>query len=134
ISGVMNFGMFVELPNTIEGLVHVNNLTDDFYNFNERMMAMLGESTGKVFRIGDTVEIEVKDVNLDERLIDFKVVGMPESKRDEQQRNKKPVNIKAKTRSRSHRDKVNESRGKKPKSKKPFYKAAPKGKGKKKRK
>lgn len=134
ISGVMNFGMFVELPNTIEGLVHVNNLTDDFYNFNERMMAMLGEHTGKVFRIGDIVEIEVKDVNLDERLIDFKIVGMPESKRDEQRRKRKPVNIKAKTRSRSHRDKVNESRGKKPKSKKPFYKSAPKGKGKKKRK
>lgn len=131
ISGVMNFGMFVELPNTIEGLVHVNNLTDDFYNFNERNMAMMGERTGKVFRIGDTVEIEVKDVNLDERLIDFKVVGMPESKREK--RDRKPINIKAKTRSRKHRDEVNESRRKEPKAKKPFYKSAPKN-GKKKRK
>src|SRR5699024_9678704 len=41
ISGVMNFGMFVELPNTVEGLVHMNNLGDDYYNFNERMMALI---------------------------------------------------------------------------------------------
>ena len=129
VSGVMNFGMFVELPNTIEGLIHVSHMTDDHYNFNERAMAMIGERTGTMFRIGDKVEIEVLGVNLDERLIDFKVVGMPERKR--QERRKAPVEItgnkKEKTRSREKKGSFNKGGGKKP-----FYKSvAKKGKGKK---
>lgn len=129
VSGVMNFGMFVELPNTIEGLIHVSHMTDDHYNFNERAMAMIGERTGTMFRIGDKVEIEVLGVNLDERLIDFKVVGMPERKR--QERRKAPVEIKGnkkeKTRSREKKGSFNKGGGKKP-----FYKSvAKKGKGKK---
>ena len=47
ISSVTNFGMFVELPNTIEGLVHVSNMTDDYYRFDDRQMMMIGERTGK---------------------------------------------------------------------------------------
>ncbi|CPR04268.1 3'-to-5' exoribonuclease RNase R [Staphylococcus aureus] len=43
ISSVANFGMFVELENTIEGMVHISNLTDDYYNFDERNMAIIGE-------------------------------------------------------------------------------------------
>ena len=129
VSGVMNFGMFVELPNTIEGLIHVSHMTDDHYNFNERAMAMIGERTGTMFRIGDKVEIEVLGVNLDERLIDFKVVGMPERKR--QERRKATVEIKGnkkeKTRSREKKGSFNKGGGKKP-----FYKSvAKKGKGKK---
>ena len=129
VSGVMNFGMFVELPNTIEGLIHVSHMTDDHYNFNERAMAMIGERTGTMFRIGDKVEIEVLGVNLDERLIDFKVVGMPERKR--QERRKAAVEIKGnkkeKTRSREKKGSFNKGGGKKP-----FYKSvAKKGKGKK---
>lgn len=128
VSGVMNFGMFVELPNTIEGLVHVSNMTDDHYNFNERAMAMLGERTGTMFRIGDKVEIEVIGVNLEERLIDFKVVGMPDKKRPE--RRKASVEIKGqKEKTRSREKKGSFSKGGK---KKPFYKSvAKKGKGKK---
>ncbi len=55
ISSVANFGMFVELENTIEGMVHISNLTDDYYNFDERNMAIIGERQAKVFRIGDKV-------------------------------------------------------------------------------
>ena len=80
------------LPEIIEGLVHVSHMTDDHYNFNERAMAMIGERTGTMYRIGDKVEIEVVGVNLDERLIDFKVVGMPERKPRERRRG--PVEIK----------------------------------------
>ena len=43
ISSVANFGMFIELPNTIEGMVHVSEMTDDYYHFDERQMAMIGE-------------------------------------------------------------------------------------------
>ena len=135
IAGVMNFGMFVELPNTIEGLVHVSHMTDDHYNFNERAMAMIGERTGTMFRIGDKVEIEVLGVNLDERLIDFKVVGMPDRKPREKR--SRPVEIKGnkkeKSRSREKKGTFKKGGGKRNASgKKPFYKGAPKkGKGKK---
>ncbi|MGE5701293.1 MAG: ribonuclease R [Clostridia bacterium] len=76
ISGVTSFGLFVELPNTIEGLVHVSFLTDDYYHYHERAYAMIGERTGKQYRIGDVVAVRVAAVNVDERTIDFEIVGM----------------------------------------------------------
>ncbi|MDX8344311.1 ribonuclease R [Rossellomorea sp. YZS02] len=76
ISSVTNFGMFVELPNTIEGLVHVSYMTDDYYRFDERHLAMIGERTANVFRIGDEITVRVVSVNKDERAIDFEIVGM----------------------------------------------------------
>ncbi|MEC1436580.1 ribonuclease R [Bacillus spizizenii] len=81
ISSVTNFGMFVELPNTIEGLVHVSFMTDDYYRFDEQHFAMIGERTGNVFRIGDEITVKVVDVNKDERNIDFEIVGMKGSPR-----------------------------------------------------
>ncbi|WP_019121154.1 ribonuclease R [Brevibacillus massiliensis] len=79
ISGVTSFGIFVELPNTIEGLVHVSYLTDDYYHYHEKMYALIGERTGKQYRIGDEVKVRVSHVNLDERAIDFEIVGMKKS-------------------------------------------------------
>ncbi|QTN01544.1 ribonuclease R [Sediminibacillus dalangtanensis] len=76
ISSVTGFGLFVELPNTIEGLVHVSYLTDDYYHFDEKHYAMIGERTGNIFRIGDEITIRVVNVNLDERVVDFEIVGM----------------------------------------------------------
>ncbi|CAH0344768.1 ribonuclease R [Bacillus sp. CECT 9360] len=76
ISSVTNFGMFVELPNTIEGLVHVSAMSDDYYRFDERQLAMIGERTAKVFRIGDEISIRVSNVNKDERAVDFEIIGM----------------------------------------------------------
>ncbi|WP_078543979.1 ribonuclease R [Litchfieldia alkalitelluris] len=81
ISSVTNFGMFVELPNTIEGLVHVSYLTDDYYRYDEKHYAMIGERTGNVFRIGDEITVRVVKVNKEERSIDFEVVGMKGSRR-----------------------------------------------------
>lgn len=82
ISSVTNFGMFVELPNTIEGLVHVSYLTDDYYRYDERHYAMIGERTGNVFRIGDEITVRVVKVNKDERSIDFEIVGMKGTRRE----------------------------------------------------
>ncbi|MCL6570247.1 MAG: RNB domain-containing ribonuclease, partial [Bacillus sp. (in: Bacteria)] len=82
ISSVTNFGMFVELPNTIEGLVHVSYMTDDYYRYDERSIAMIGERTGNVFRIGDEITIRVVKVNKDERSIDFEIVGMKGTRRE----------------------------------------------------
>lgn len=83
ISSVTNFGMFVELPNTIEGLVHVSYMTDDYYHYDERHYAMIGERTGNVYRIGDEITVRVIAVNLDEYSIDFEIVGMKGRRRRE---------------------------------------------------
>ena len=97
ISSVANFGMFVELENTIEGMVHISNLTDDYYNFDERNMAIIGERQAKVFRIGDKVEVKVINVNVDERMIDFQIVGMPIAEKN-RERLAREKTIKAKKR------------------------------------
>jgi ribonuclease R len=93
ISSVTNFGLFVELPNTIEGLVHVSYMTDDYYRFDERHYAMIGERTGNVYRIGDEITIRVVKVNKDERVIDFEIVGMKGTRRPD--RNETPRVFKA---------------------------------------
>ncbi|PSL32978.1 RNAse R [Planomicrobium soli] len=81
ISSVTNFGLFIELPNTIEGLVHVSNMTDDFYRFDDRSMMMIGERTNKQFRIGDEIKIKVIGVKPEESSIDFEISGMIQSPR-----------------------------------------------------
>lgn len=76
VSSVTNFGLFVELENTIEGLVHVSYMTDDYYRFDDRQMIMIGEHTGKQFRLGDEVTVRVAAVKPEESAIDFELVGM----------------------------------------------------------
>ena len=79
VSSVTNFGLFVELENTIEGLVHVSYMTDDYYRFDDRQMIMIGEHTGKQFRLGDEVTVKVAAVKPEESAIDFELVGMKKS-------------------------------------------------------
>ncbi len=88
ISGVTSFGFFVELPNTVEGLVHVSTLTDDYYQYMEKQLMLVGEHTNKVYRIGDTVKVVLTRVNVEERNIDFEIV--PEEK-PQKGRKRKPV-------------------------------------------
>ena len=84
ISGVTAFGMFVELPNGVEGLVHISSLSDDYYEFFEEKYALLGTHTHKVYRLGDQVKIEVLQVNVAERSIDFIMAGENEAMREYQ--------------------------------------------------
>ncbi|SFD45188.1 RNAse R [Bacillus sp. OV194] len=123
ISSVTNFGLFVELPNTIEGLVHVSYLADDYYRYDEKHMAMIGERTGNVFRIGDEISVRVINVNLDERAIDFEIVGMKGTPRKRGKDRPKVIEggeLKRKTRRPENErgDKGGSTKGKK----KPFYK------------
>ncbi len=74
ISGVTSFGFFVELPNTVEGLVHVSTLNNDYYQFVEKRLMLAGKHTRKVYRIGDQVKVLLTRVNIDERSLDFEVV------------------------------------------------------------
>lgn len=97
ISSVANFGMFVELPNTIEGLVNMQNMTDDYYRFDERQMALIGERKAQVYRIGDTVKVKVIHVDVDERQIDFQIVGMPIDLGGHRDRKARGTTIQAKT-------------------------------------
>ncbi len=76
VSAVTSFGFFVELEEFfIEGLVHLSALHDDYYRFHEDRLMLVGENTGTVFLIGDQVTVEVADVNLARRHVDFKLTG-----------------------------------------------------------
>ena len=73
ISSVTAFGIFVELPNTIEGLVHITDLDDDYYVFHEEQLALIGERTKKIYRLGNKVKVECVNVDIDNREIFFKI-------------------------------------------------------------
>lgn len=71
ISSITKWGMYVELSNTIEGLVHVTNMYDDHYNYYEERYEMVGEHTNKVYKLGQTVKVRVLDVDKLQRTVDF---------------------------------------------------------------
>ncbi|MNO97357.1 Ribonuclease R [compost metagenome] len=74
ITAVTGFGLFVELTDIyVEGLVHVSALPGDYYHFDPVHHRLAGERTGRSFRLGDTIEVKVMRVDLDERKIDFEV-------------------------------------------------------------
>lgn len=75
VSGVTAFGMFVELANGVEGLVHISSLMDDYYDFYEERYALVGTHTKKQYRLGDKVRIEVLQVNIQDVSIDFIMAG-----------------------------------------------------------
>lgn len=74
VSSVTSFGMFIELDNTVEGLVRLADMGDDYYIFDENTFTILGERTKKMYRIGDVVKIKVEKVNVDFKEIDFKLL------------------------------------------------------------
>lgn len=71
ISGVTGFGLFVELPNTIEGLIRMSDLSDDYYYFDEDNHRLVGEKHGRIYNLGDEIDITVSNVDVDARRIDF---------------------------------------------------------------
>lgn len=74
ISSVTNFGFFVELENLVEGLVHVNSLKGDYYNYVPELLSLIGKSTKKTYRVGDKVKIKVINASKENALIDFEIV------------------------------------------------------------
>lgn len=73
ISGVTSFGLFVELPNMIEGLVHISDISGDYYNYDERTMSLIGQKSKRRYRIGDEVKVVVKSASKEEAFIDFEI-------------------------------------------------------------
>ena len=74
VSSVTNFGIFVELDNTIEGLIRYENLGDEYFIYNEERREAIGEQSHKVYKIGDKVKIRVADANKLLRKIDFEII------------------------------------------------------------
>ena len=73
ISGMTSWGMYVELPNTCEGLVRLQAMEDDYYIYDENQMMMVGEVTHKEYHLGDTVQIQVIAADKFLKTIDFKL-------------------------------------------------------------
>ena len=90
ISSVTSFGFFVELPNTVEGLVHISDLTDDYYIYDEKTLTLIGERTKKQYKISDKVKVKVVRCNKNEKTIDFELVGLKRNFR----RKEKVVSVK----------------------------------------
>ncbi len=79
IARVVPFGMFVELPQfLVDGLVHVSEMGDDYFSFDPDRFALIGERSGRVFRLGDKVKVEVTRADKNQRLLDFKLVDEEE--------------------------------------------------------
>ena len=74
ISSVMNFGMFVELPNLIEGLVRLDSLKGDYYTFDETTFTVRGNKDKRGYRLGDSVKVKVINASKEKRTIDFEVI------------------------------------------------------------
>lgn len=74
ITSITGFGMFIQLPNSVEGLIHISRMDDDYYEFSERGLLMIGSRTGKIFRIGQPIEVKLISVDKEQYQIDFEIV------------------------------------------------------------
>lgn len=140
VASVVKFGFFVELPNTIEGLVHITSLPE-YYHFNERTLSLQGEKSGKVFKVGQPIRVklvkadkETGDIDFEHLPSDFDVVEKIKmsdkaSRRDRRKSSKSSKGIKKKEPKEVAKAKT---KGKTKKgSKKPFYKEQAKKKSRK---
>lgn len=76
VSGIMSYGMYAELPNTIEGLIHVTRMYDDRYYYNEETYQMYGIDTGRVFRLGDPLRVRVIGADKATKTVDFEMADI----------------------------------------------------------
>jgi ribonuclease R len=143
ISSVTKFGIFIELPNTVEGMIHLNELKQDYFHFIENQLALVGERTRQTFKIGQKVRVKVTKSDPQTREIDFELLEAEEipalevpgnNRRDQRRKptggrknNKKSEKNYGKGKN-SDRQKTTGKDKKKKKGKKPFYKSVAKKK------
>ncbi len=120
VSSVTNFGLFIRLNEVyVEGLIHVTELGNDYFHYDQSRQRMIGERTRKCFSIGDKVEIEVANVDIDLRRIDFSLLGqnkekLKSNKATASRRNEKNTNSKEKNESgKTDRSKTDRSKASK---------------------
>ncbi|KRL85005.1 ribonuclease R [Ligilactobacillus equi] len=75
VSSVTKFGMFIALENTVEGLIHISELKDDFYYFVEKQLALVGQRSKRTFRIGQAIRVKLDSVNVEQKEINFKLLN-----------------------------------------------------------
>lgn len=80
VSSVVSFGMFIELPNLIEGLVKIDNLKDDKYIYDETTFSLVGQKHKRVYRLGDDVKVRVVAASKEARTVDFEIIEKEEEK------------------------------------------------------
>lgn len=73
ISGITGYGLYVELPNTVEGMIHVTSLYDDYYYYDDEHYEMVGQDSGNVYKLGEKVMIQVVKADMQSRTIDFEL-------------------------------------------------------------
>jgi len=78
ISTITNFGFFVELPNLVEGLVHVQTLKGDYFTYVPDLLCMIGKSTKKTYRLGDKVKVKCVAASKETSMVDFELVKVDE--------------------------------------------------------
>ena len=79
VSSVMKFGLFVALENTVEGLIHISVMNDDYYEYIEKHMALVGRDHHHIFQIGQPVKVKLLRVDKDQREVDFELVNADEA-------------------------------------------------------
>ena len=116
VTSVTSFGLFVELNEIyVEGLVHISELSNDYYHFDPVHHSLSGERSQKTYRLGDSVEVKVVRVDLDEKKIDLQMVGLKQSaKKFGKSKAKKPDSKKPQSKKEKHAKKKTDS-SKKPK-------------------
>ena len=85
INTITNFGFFVELPNLVEGLVHVQTLKGDYFTYVPDLLAMIGKSTKKTYRLGDKVRVKCVAASKETSMVDFELVKVDENGNKEQE-------------------------------------------------
>lgn len=123
VSSVVKFGLFIELPNTIEGLIHITTLPE-FYNYNERTMTLQGEKSGKVFRVGQQIKIKLVRADKETGDIDFEYLPSEYDVIEKVKKSRKDRSNKDKRRPKS--DQAKDHKSKKRKGSKPAKKASKK--------
>lgn len=111
ISGVTSWGMFVELPNTVEGMVRVADIPGDYYYFDEEHYSMVGEHTGKTYKLGSKIKVTVAAVDKLVKTIDFVIAEEEEGNQENNYQDKKK-NRKAKKEKRQKKQKAGEDSNK----------------------
>ena len=81
ISGITGYGLYVELDNTVEGMIHISDLKDDYYVFDQEKMELKGNMSGKVFCLGQQIKVRVADADALRRTVDF--IPVPEEERED---------------------------------------------------
>lgn len=81
VSSVTSFGMFVQLENTVEGLIHISNLKDDYYSYDEKTMTLTGRATHKKYKVGMPIKVVLTNANVEQHQLDFEVYDPDAKKR-----------------------------------------------------